>query len=195
MPFKWKRGRASVVLGTVTVACTVAGCVETEGVTPEIQALASRVDSLSGSLAVLRFEIRSLREDRRSAEFDPITAEGYQVLNANLGTFAISVSDIAAFGDGSRVTVRVGNLSSATFNGARFSLRYGPSRPDFEADEWVDAWAEWTERMRETEVGSSATMRPGAWNAVTLNLPGVPPVELGHLEVRMTTDQISLQSR
>jgi hypothetical protein len=134
---------------------------------------------------VWKLETTLSRHD--SAIFDPAAEPAFQRLNSSMGTFAVSVNDIRAHADGARVRLDVGNLTTATYKGAVFSVKWGTR-----FDSTTMKYLEWWETVRETKHKANIDLRPGAWNKVTLTLPGVPPEKLGYLELSMETDVISL---
>jgi hypothetical protein len=54
----------------------------------------------------------------------------YMCLDANVGTFAVSLADVRPFADGVKIRLNLGNLSSVTFAGATLALKYA-RRADF----------------------------------------------------------------
>src|SRR6267143_1556607 len=80
-----------------------------------------------------------------------------------------------AYANGSRVTLKFGNLMSATINGAKAKLEWGSvdekGRPKTG-----------TERSREVTFNES--LRAGAWTNVSIVLDAVPPTALGFVRVK-----------
>jgi hypothetical protein len=93
---------------------------------------------------------------------DP-ASPSYQCIDGILGTFAVSIENVRRFADGVKVTINLGNLSSATHTDSKLNLRYGRRMPDDFAK--YDAW-ETTLQTREVStqqraVGSrESTRRP-----------------------------------
>ena len=183
-----------VMLGLMA-ALWSSGCgADTSGLQGRVQDLEHRVDSLSTQLAFQRLRLSGLESQGQSVTFDPITSEGYDVLQGPLAAFALSIEDVRAFANGTRLVLQVGNTSSVTFNGADFSVTYGPSSPmDTDAEDWLERYDAWREGLMRAELTTSATLSPGVWNEVHLNLPGIEPSALGHLRLEISTNRIRLR--
>ena len=151
------------------------------------------MDSLSSQLRLQGLQISRLETQGGHVAFEPVTSEGYQVLQSRLGPLAVSIEDVRAFASGTRVVLQVGNASSVTFDGAEFSVTYGPPAPtDLDEEGWEDYQA-WFEGLLEAELTTASTLSPGVWNEVQLDLPGIEPSALGFLELEISTDRIRLQ--
>jgi hypothetical protein len=132
-----------------------------------------------------------LAAKRLTAEFDPAEAS-YQRIDANVGTFAVSLDDVRPFADGVRVTLKLGNLSSATFNGAKLSLSYNKRMPAQGAENYANEISTWFGSLKTQEQTISSALQPGRWNPVHVVLPAIEPKDFGYLSVSIETDQLSL---
>lgn len=121
-----------------------------------------------------------------SATFDPAAAPAYQRVDTSAGTFAISIEDVKPHADGVKVRLAVGNLTTATFSGGNFKIKWGPRKDK------TTRYSDWQKSLTETEQKFTNDLRPATWNKVTLTLPGVPPDKFGYLELSLSTDQIKL---
>lgn len=126
-----------------------------------------------------------------SAEFD-LSDGNYQRVDANVGSFAVTVSDVRQFADGVKVTVKLGNLSSATFAGAKLQLRYGPRQPHVGEVNYSQRAAEWNRALQESEQSIANNLTPGTWNPIQVVLPRIEEKAFGYLEVKISTDRIAL---
>ena len=137
------------------------------------------------NITSLEWEIRSLERARNmdriladmseSARLDPSSTEGFSTIESQYGTLTFAVTDVAPQADGSRVDLQVGNLTSATINGGTLALSYGPRETFAQTDE--------SSELRETTYSFKEDLESGAWNNITVTLPGTPPEELGRLEI------------
>lgn len=123
-----------------------------------------------------------------------MAAEGYGRIDANVGSFAVKIEGIEPYGDGVRVQLQIGNLSSATFNGGALDVSWGPRSPAFEGGDttyWRRFYA-WRGALSTDTIRFTDRLRPGAWNDVGIVLPATRSDEFGYLTVGISTDQISL---
>lgn len=142
---------------------------------------------------VFRLEMANRLRDTRyqSASFDP-SEDGFQRIDTDLGIFAVSLQDMKPYGDGTRLTINLGNPAAASFSNVKLSLRYGPKLPNFDDPDFADkaAKAKSAEKTKEQEL--LKTVQGGSWNPNSITLPGVKPEELGFVEVRLSTSQVFL---
>ena len=127
--------------------------------------------------------------DYSSVQLDP-AQRGYGRVDANVGTFAVSLTDVRPFADSVRVRLNVGNLSAATFNGAKLVLKYGRRMPTGSEPDFANALTDWQLGLQTKEESINERLLPGHWNPVQVTLPGIQPKDFGYLEVSVTTNQI-----
>lgn len=109
------------------------------------------------------------------------TDEGYDALWHDLGVFAIELAEVTPTEAGSRVKLRVGNVTAAAVNDVEALVEWGQD-PD-------ELPAPYSQRM------SLGRLLPAsAWSEVTLDLDGVPPPELGYVRITdLTVGSVSLR--
>lgn len=181
-----------------TAAALVGGCAQSQAPNDQsavIKALAARVDELSeqldkqrqdidshaGAITVLQSQVANYSE----VVLDP-AQRGFGRVDANVGTFAVSLSDVQPFADGVRVRLELGNLSSATFGGTTtLNLKYGRRKPE----RWQD-WAAWNASLREKKEAVTERLLPDHWNPVHVVLPGIEAKDFGYLEVGISTETV-----
>jgi hypothetical protein len=105
-------------------------------------------------------------------------AAGYSVIQSDLGKITVSLDNVQAYANGSRVTLRFGNITSATINGAKAKLEWGRIDDKGNADNK-------TSKYREVEF--SKPLLSGKWTSVNVVLEGVPPSELGFVRIKEMT--------
>lgn len=128
----------------------------------------------------------------QSATFDP-TDSAFQRVDSQLGSFAVSVQDVRQFGDGVKIRLNLGNLSSASYAGAKLSLRYGPRYPtETAAADYWDKVIKWRDAMKSKEHTVTQDLLSGRWNPVPIVLPSIEEKNFGFLEVKVTTNTIRL---
>lgn len=152
-----------------------------------IEELESRLkleEDYSRQLGALIRDLDSNQHEYDSAEFDPAAAPSFRQINAGLATFAVSLQDVKPQADGSKVLFDVGNVTSATFSGAQFSVKYGTRPPpEDEPDPFNKRRSEWRSTLKTAEIVDHGKLLPGTWNKVWLTLPGVQAEHLGYISV------------
>jgi uncharacterized protein DUF3251 len=128
---------------------------------------ASAVDSLDARLATL--------EDRDETTVDLLPGSGtYEVLRIDLGALAVSLDAIEATPNGSRIRLRIGNVTTATIEDLDATVYWGP----IDADSIPVV-----SQARSKDVSMPGKYRPGAWTPVTFALEGVTPSSIGFLRL------------
>jgi hypothetical protein len=101
--------------------------------------------------------------------------EGYSVLHMDLGALSVSLSDVTAYANGSRVVLVFGNPMSARLNGLKMAIDWGS----------VDGKGlPINDKQHTKQLTLSVAIRSGAWTRVQVVLEGVPPSELGFVRIR-----------
>jgi hypothetical protein len=102
-------------------------------------------------------------------------ADGYSVIRSDLGLLTVALKNIAPYANGSRVTLRFGNTTSATINGVKATLEWGSVDEKGHA---INATA------KSKNVTFNEPLRTGSWTSVAVVLEGVPATNLGFVRVK-----------
>jgi hypothetical protein len=137
-----------------------------------ISALEARIGLLDRRLAAAETRI-GVANGVRSATLI-VSEKDFGFLPSDVGSLALSVQNVEPYADGSRVSLRVGNTSSATITELGLKLQWGPTGPDGKPDFTASHDGE-----REF-----VNILPSSWNMRTINLPGTPPNKLGWIDLR-----------
>lgn len=137
-------------------------------------------------------------EQYDSATFDPTGQKSYQRINSNTGIFLVILDNVSPYLDGQKVTLSIGNPSSAKYTGFKLKLTWGMRFPEFDgkdAEEWNKQYRLAIESTKEKEISLPDTLQPGSWNKVSFNLAPAQSKEFGRLTIEMITDNVSLQTK
>ena len=206
-----QRRRAPAICTVLISAFALAACERAPGpdqakgakerfdrIEKEVKVLSDKLDlaneqiaQLRGNLADLEFQMGLVSSRYKSTVLDP-GERGFSRLDTSVGSFAIPIQDVAAHADGVRVRLHVGNLTTATVNGGTFQAKWGPRQPSLRDKDFSRKYTEWSKSLRDKRIDFLEDLKSGAWNDVTLTLPGLPPAQFGHLELSMETNKISL---
>ena len=115
-----------------------------------LEAQSQRIKDLEKKVVVLQVQASRETNKWKSAEFDPAD-EGFQRIDSNVASFAVSIGNLQPYGDGSRLTVKIGNPAAATFSNAKLNVKYGPRYPDFEDPQFAEKYAEVESKVRTKE--------------------------------------------
>lgn len=104
---------------------------------------------------------------------------GYSPLKFDLGYLTVSLEDIQPYANGSKVKLKIGNLTSARINGLKAKLEWGA----------VDTSGVPKDEGKSREVSFEEALRSGSWTAVDVVLEAVPPADFGYLRVREVSNR------
>lgn len=188
----------SVLGGIVVAACSQGGsssvgaAVESAANTKnEIGELSTKITQLETKVMMLEFQ----QNPYQTATFDPGDSKGYQRIDANVGTFLMTLENVEPYLDGQKITLLIGNPNNINFSGFKLKVKWGLRMPDMKNPPGGDfrvAWDAYQKSTKEKEQSFTETLRPGMWNRVKLTISPAPAAEFGRLEVTMRTDQVSL---
>lgn len=150
------------------------------------------VGRMRQELSTARTDIALLKlnaDGSRYAELG-VGEQGFQRVDSSTGSFFVSLRQVSAFADGSRLVLHVGNPSAATYDGLQAEVRYGRRLDEASDDDYVA----WRASLKDASVKLPVKLLPGTWNRVTLNLPGTKPDALGYLQLSLSTDSVILRS-
>lgn len=161
--------------------CLLSGCTEksqeaaalqkkTDDLQSQVKALNETVDKLERDASLDKF----IRDSEGIAYLTP-GAEGYSVIDSDIGRFTVQLMNVQAYASGTKVTLRFGNLTSATIDGAKVTIEWG--RVDEKGNPKND-------EARSREVTFNEALRAGAWTEVPVVLDGVPAQEFGFVRLR-----------
>jgi hypothetical protein len=150
----------------------------------QVTALQKKADDLDAEIKTLKASMaemerkqamEELTQDTASVAYLTLGAQGYSIIQSDLGYLTVQLANLEAYANGTRVTLRFGNVTSATINGAKATLEWG--RVD-------DSGAPKNDEEHSREVIFAESLRAGAWTQVRVVLDGVAPQEFGFVRVR-----------
>jgi hypothetical protein len=100
---------------------------------------------------------------------------GYSLLATDLGRVAVAIADVQPYAGGSRVTLDFGNPTSARLTGMKARIEWGAT--DAHGLPKVGG------NVRSVSFTAAEPLPPGSWRQYKIDLPGVPPAQLGWLRV------------
>ncbi len=165
----------SSVLTLLVSTGALCGCVDED----TFRALEARTTALEVSNSALLREVASLRSATASnkdnfAAYMKYGDEGYSRLRFDLGTLLVNIGKVEAYGNGSKVTFMVGNVTSANIDGLMTRLAWGRV-----AD---DGYPEFNpSRVRAVTLDDA--FPAGAWTASEIVLEKVHPSEIGFIRL------------
>ena len=189
MTLRHSRCMAIVAIALLSTACKRTNESDVAKLRSEVMVLGAKLEAFQESMRSLETDVMKLQlaPDYETASFDPAADQGFFPVHTSIGFFAVSVEDVQSFADGARVRLQIGNLTSATINGAKVKAKWGERVPKD-----AKRFGEWSKSLQEKEVSIMNGLRPGSWTNFTLTLPGTPPGKLGYLDISMETPQIAL---
>lgn len=168
----------------------------------EITELKEQLRQLQDKLGALGLKL-SLLEDKLSLdehminqkEFKRTTVElsegGYRKLDTDDGTFLVGIDQVTSYLNGYKLTLLIGNPSSAMYRGFKVKIRWGTVYSGAFGDK--KAFDEWEKSIQEKEQDFADVLEPGSWNkAAFVVIPAAAP-QLGMMSISMTTGRVVLR--
>jgi hypothetical protein len=138
------------------------------------------VKKLEKEVADLQATVYQLQWDMTSGKFGSVAyitpgSEDYAIIKSDLGYMVLSLDDVQPYANGCRITLCIGNLTSAQVDGAKAMLEWGSVD---------DKGMPLNESARLRAISFSQTLHPGAWTNVSVVLEGVPPTDLRFVRLK-----------
>lgn len=177
-----KRGVLVPVMSVAIAAC--AGDSQKSVVADRLETLEAKLAATTAELSATTKEFESFRKrvdlDNAVKSLDQIAFlspgdEGYAVVSMNLGRLAIILDNVQPYANGSRITLRIGNLTSATVTGMQATVEWGSVDSDGRLI---------NESTNSREIAATQDLRPGVWTIVPVVLERTAPADLGFVRVR-----------
>lgn len=150
-------------------------------------ALEKKLEATNAQLTSLQIELAEYKQktdlNEFVANFEKIAyltpgSDGYSAVKFDLGILTVQLADVKPYANGSKVTLKFGNVLSASIRGLKTTIDWGR----------VDAkGVPMNESAKSKEVTFIETLRAGAWTPVSIVLDGLPPNELGFVRVHDVT--------
>lgn len=189
----------------LVAALIITGCTQPADQTAEIASLRTKLEAQANRISTLEKTSANLArqqlantiavQEYKSVTLDPAADTGFGRLDTSVMALTISMKDVSPFADGSRLVLSVGNMSTATVNSSKFTVKYGVRAPEYKEGDnsYSDKYSVWAAGLRERQEEVPNKLMPGTWNTVSINLPGVKPSDLGYIQISGEVSQISLR--
>lgn len=140
------------------------------------KSLQSEATLFTKQLEALQLEAVKLDTSRRLASRAHLTpgSEGYELVSFELGVLVVSLHDVVPYANGSKITLKFGNLLATDINGLNAEVGWGPVNEVGFVD---------LQRAKQKTVTFSETLKAGRWTTVTVVLDGHPPERIGHVSL------------
>jgi hypothetical protein len=162
--------RAALV---VTVAM-LAGCGNSSPMSGDRSLDQARLDRIEKRLSDLEVEDIATRMKLRSMALLQPASKGFQAISTEAGSIAVSLQNVQPYGNGSRVELDVGNLTSATINDITADVSWGTVTDKGFADK---------ELGKREKANLEGGFPAGNWRRYILDIPAVAPAKLGYIEI------------
>jgi len=109
---------------------------------------------------------------------------GYGTARTQFGPFTVQIASVTPYLDGYRVKLTNGNLTSATFKGAKLKVSWGP----IDMKDEVDA-----RNFHDKEIGVTDTFLAGTLTPLNVVLTPARPKDIKAIMVEIHLNQMSLR--
>lgn len=157
----------------------------------EVKELSKTVEGMRSELT--RVELNQVTNSHSSVTIDPASPKSFQRLDSSAGSFFVSLSDVVPFLDGYKVILNVGNPLDVTYSGFTLDVKWGP-RYDYSKFS-VPTYKAWSSQLKEQKFPYADSLRPGAWNKVSIIISPAKAEDLGYLELSIETDTVQMYRR
>lgn len=124
-------------------------------------------------------EDRIDRIEKAIGQHDAVTLRpgqaGYGLLATDLGRIAVAIADVQPYASGTRVTLDFGNPTSARLTGMKARVEWGAN--DSHGLPMVGG------NVKSVPFTAPEPLPAGSWRQYQVDLPGVPPTQLGWVRV------------
>lgn len=189
---------ARALLGVVALA--LAACDQGAGAQPntEIPELKARLDKLESGASALESKVfvTELRLDTLDGKYGggvEAGEEGYSVIRTQFGAFLVDYQKSEPFGAGFQVVLRIANLTSATFDGLKLHVEYGPTLvKNKEGKSTPDQYKTYYDAKRNKDFTLTDRLIAGRWNYIKLAFTPAKAEDVGELSVKLDLDRLTL---
>jgi len=144
--------------------------------------LQRKINSLESDMAVLRFQMSFLEDGDASVSTEE---NAYSTAKTTFGSFPVIADKVEPYLDGYKVHLQVGNMTTASFNGAKVTVKWGAPFNSKSPDEFK-------KKQRSKEVDLTTTFFPGSYGGFDVILSPAKPEEIKTLYVALSFNQLSL---
>lgn len=150
----------------------------------------NEIDSLKNQINLLESDINELYNkinqlNRNYAIFDP-SSKGYATINAETGSFVVTLDNLNKYANGYKATFKIGNPNLITYDQVKLHISWG------EAYDGKKAYNEWLNALKSEDVVIDKSLLPGVWNKVTVVLSPATASETGAIFLSISTNSIYL---
>ena len=117
----------------------------------------NRIENRVSSLEFIKHQYASIT-------LDPGRPTAYRRLDSDTGSFLVSLDSVSPYLDGQKVTLSIGNPSSATYSGFTLKVRWGMRYPKYDANkagEFLEQFELAKKSTQETEIKLTNTVELG----------------------------------
>ncbi len=150
--------------------------------------LLKRIEQLENRLIGVELDMWRINSEK-VITIDPSQTERFSRIVSNNGVFLISLKNVEPYLDGVKVTLSIGNIQNASFEGFKLNVTWGARQPESGND-----WLAWYNELKSKEFSFTNSLIAGAWNTITINLPQISPTKFGHLSLSLNNDVVLLKS-
>ena len=129
-----------------------------------------RIDALEKKISDL--EIDKIFSDGEKVAWLEPSEKGYSFAKTDIGSLTFSMEKVEPYADGTRLTLKIGNPTSARITELTAKI----------------AWGKRDENQTTTELGSKKitldNIGPASWTVKTVDVPAVPPTQFGYLSIQ-----------
>lgn len=178
----------------VPLGCSAAGSKNPE-TRPTQKTVDQQIEDLKRQLSELNIKVLTSEiENKRfkNVTLDP-SVKGYGRVDTSAGFFLVSLEDAVPYVDGYKITINVGNPSTATYSGIKVDLKHGKRFDIKDISKDPKLYDQWKKGLKERTFNISKELKPGTWNKVDLVVAPAKGEDIAYLEMSLETDSVKLR--
>lgn len=174
--------RSRQIASALVLALTTAACQQQPSPTPdspdqELIDLRAQVAELDNKVQALEDsrDLAKLMYDLEHIAYLTPGDEGYSVVRYDLGYLTVKIEDVKPFASSSKIVLNLGNVQSASINGLKGTIEWGPMDKKGLPD---------NSQMRSKDFEIVSTIPAASWSKATITLDNTVPASIGYVRIR-----------
>jgi hypothetical protein len=150
----------------------------------EMSDLTNRIDNAEAQLLTLDSRVGDIEPNETLVSID---GNGYSIVKTTFGPFVIITERASQYLDGYKIKLGIGNLTSATFNGAKLVVSWGPHLKTKNLEQYLNIAT-----MQSKEFSITNDILSGRYTNTQIALTPAKADEIRTILVSLKLNQISL---
>lgn len=158
-------------------------CLFTISCTDESKTINEKIKNLENDVDLLKLQMSIKEEGYAYVSTEEIA---YSTAKNNFGSFPIVAKKVEPYLDGYKIHLEVGNMTTASFNGAKVTVKWGPPYDSNKPNEYE-------RNQKKKDLDLTTTFLPGSYGGFDVVLSPAKPEEIKTIYVTINFNQLALR--